>query len=90
MQPKASISPHIHGKRARAGYSTYMYVCAHQYWLFQFLTCVCTRLRTCLPTDLIKMLNAFAHKIFQHSKEFSVYKHSGCTITPMLPDVFPP
>ena len=37
-------------------------------------------LRACLCTDLIKMQNAFAHKIFQHSNALWVQKLSGCTI----------
>ena len=40
VQPKASIPPHIHGKRVRAGYITYVYVRVHEYWLFQLLCLV--------------------------------------------------
>ena len=40
----------------------------------------CVRLRACLRADLIKMQNAFARKIFQHSNALWVQKLSGCTI----------
>ena len=40
----------------------------------------CVRLHACLRADLIKTLNAFARKIFQHSNALWVQKLSGCTI----------
>ena len=48
----------------------------------QFLACVCVSLRlcACLRAALIKMQNAFARKIFQHSNALWVQKLSGCTI----------
>ena len=40
----------------------------------------CGRLRACLRAALIKMQNAFARKLFQHSNALWVQKLSGCTI----------
>ena len=41
---------------------------------------ICARLHACLRVDLIKMQNAFAHKIFQWSKHTLGSEISGCTI----------
>ena len=63
----------------RAYARAYIYAHAHLFtrkMQMQFLTCVCVRLRACLRVDLIKMKNAFARKIFQHSNTLWVQKFS--------------
>ena len=60
------------------------WVCVWLHAKTQFLTCVCVRMRACLRADLIKMQNAFARKIFQHSNALWVQKLSGCTICTSL------